>query len=206
MRSFIAALTFCAVALAGCGTDEPVAVDSSDAPTKVADTDVTTWGDGGYGVVLAHGAAFDAASWEAQAIAIADQGTTVVAVEDISTESLQAAVQSLQIDGIGDVALVGGSAGADAILALASAEPEVGDQLILISANTTAELAGEQPKLFVASQDEPGAEVSTQLAESAAGGDNAVELRPGSAHAQNIFDTDQGDALLELILDRIGDH
>lgn len=204
LMTAIAASLLCAVALAGCGTDEQTT--DSDTPSKVADADVTTWGGGGYGVVLAHGAAFDAASWEDQAIAIADTDATVVAVEDISTESLRAAVESLQIDGISDVALVGGSAGADAILALAAAEPELGDQLILISPNTTQELSGGEPKLFVASEDEPVADVSTQLAESSAGDDNVVELLPGSAHAQNIFDTDQGDVLLELILARLGER
>ncbi len=44
-----------------------------------------TWGDGPYGVVLAHGASFDAASWEEQAVRIADQGATVIAVESIAT-------------------------------------------------------------------------------------------------------------------------
>lgn len=169
----------------------------------IAGAEALTWGDGGYGVVLAHGASYDAASWEAQATVIAEQETTVIAVEDISPDGIRAAVEQLQADGIDDVALVGGSAGADAILQLASAEPGLPDQLILLSPNSPVEGLGEEPKLFVASQEEGVAEVSTQLAESAAGRDNEVKLLPGSAHAQGIFKTDQGEAVLDLILQRL---
>ncbi len=170
----------------------------------VGDGDALTWGDGDYGVVLAHGAAFDAASWEEQAVALAEAGATVVAVEDISPESIEAAVDQLNEDGIDDVALIGGSAGADAILQLVSDQPDLPDQLILLSPNTTVEGLGEQPKLFIASEDEPVADVSEELAASAPGNDNEALILPGSAHAQNIFETDQGDEVLEQMVARIG--
>ncbi len=189
----------------GCGSDRDEAGDGTE-EGAVAGAGSLTWGDGEYGVVLAHGAAFDAASWEPQATAIAEQGSTVIAVEDISPDGIQEAVEELRSLGIEQVALVGGSAGADAILELVAEEPDLPDQLILLSANSPVEGLGEQPKLFIASEDEPVADVSTELADLAPGEDNVVELVPGSAHAQNLFDSDQSDRVLELILDRIAER
>jgi pimeloyl-ACP methyl ester carboxylesterase len=183
---------------AGCG--------SSGEEIDVAGSTALTWGDGSYGVVLAHGASYDAASWEEQATAIAEQDATVVAVEDSSPEAIAEAVRQLQEDGIEDVALVGGSAGADAILQLSTAEPELADQLILLSPNSVVDGLGDQPKLFIASEDEPRADVSRQLGESAPGEDNDVVMLPGSAHAQGIFDSDEGERTLTLVLDRLAEH
>ena len=203
MRRILAALPLLAFTLVGCGGTD--AAPSGGSESVAAKDGSLTWGSGEYGVVLAHGAAFDAASWEDQAVQIADQGATVVAVEDTSPDSLKAAIEDLMTDGIEDVALVGGSAGADAILQLASTEPDLADQLILLSPNAPQDLEGEQPKLFIASEDEPVADVSRELAESSAGDDNIAEILPGSAHAQNIFDGDQGDEVLQLILDRLSE-
>ncbi len=165
-----------------------------------------TWGDGPYGVVLAHGASRDAPSWEEQATAIAAQGATVIAVEGIDPETIGDAVRRLQEDGLEDVALVGGSAGADAILRLAAEEPTLADQLVLLSPNTVVEGLGDQPKLFIASKEERVADVSRRLAESAPGEDNEVVLLPGSAHAQGIFDSDQAERTTTLVLDRLAEY
>ena len=205
----LATLLALVAALAGCGSsDQPAGGSaasggSSGTSISINGNDALTWGDGPYGVVLAHGAAFDAASWAEQATAIADQGATVIAVENISPEAIQDAVTKLQDDGISDVALVGGSAGADAILQLASEQPDLPDQLILLSPNGTVEGLGEEPKLFIASEEEPVADVSTQLAQSAPGPDNEAKILPGSAHAQNIFDTDQARPVLDAMLARL---
>jgi len=172
----------------------------------IAGSPALTWGDGSYGVVLAHGASFDAASWEEQATAIAEQDATVVAVEDISPGAIAAAVRMLRDDGIDDVALVGGSAGADAILRLATTEPDLADQLVLLSPNSTVAGLGGQPKLFIASEDEPLADVAHRLADSAPGEDNDVVLLAGSAHAQGIFDSDEADRTMRLILRRLAQH
>ena len=177
--------------------------EGSGSRSQAGGSDVLTWGDGDYGVVLAHGAAFDAVSWEEQATAIAEQGATVVAVEDISTEGIAAAVQQLQDDGIDEVALVGGSAGADAILRLASEQPDLPDQLVLLSPNTVVEGLGEEPKLFIATEGEPGADIPQQLVEASPGDDNQTLIVGGSAHAQNVFDTEQGPEVLEVLLERL---
>jgi pimeloyl-ACP methyl ester carboxylesterase len=198
LRTVTALAAVVLVAACGAGT--------SGEEIEVGGSTALTWGDGPYGVVLAHGASYDAASWEKQATAMAEQGVTVIAVEDIAPAAIAAAVAQLQADGIADVALVGGSAGADAILSLATTEPDLADQLILLSPNTMVDDLGEQPKLFIASEDEPLAEVSRRLADSAAGGDNDVVMLPGSAHAQGIFDSEHGDRTMALILDRLAEH
>ncbi len=208
MRRLLGVLLAALVLLVGaCGGDD-ASGGASGSPEpgqqgQVGGSDVLTWGDGDYGVVLAHGAAFDAASWTDQATAIAEQGATVVAVEDISEESIAAAVQQLQDDGIERVALVGGSAGADAILRLVSAQPDLPDQLVLLSPNTVVEGLGEEPKLFIASEGEPGTDVPQQLVDASPGDDNQVLIVGGSAHAQNVFDTEQGAEVLEAMLERL---
>lgn len=177
------------------GSAERITIDGSEA---------LRWGDGDYGVVLAHGAAFAAASWEAQAVRIAGQDSTVVAVEDISPAGILSAVDHLRDDlGLQAVALVGGSAGADAILQLAADRPDLPDQLILLSPNRMEAGLGPEPKLFIASEGEPLVDIARELAETAAGSDNAVLVIPGSAHAQNIFTTDQAEPVTQAVLDRL---
>ena len=196
------------LALASCGGSPETAStgstgDSAGQTISVAGAPASRWGQGDYGVVLAHGAAFDAASWEKQAVAIADQGASVIAVENIDPDAIRDAIELLQGEGVADVALVGASAGADAILDLASQDPGLADQLILLSPNATVEGLGDEPKLFVASKDEPVAHVSTELAGSSPGEENALMILPGSAHAQNIFATDQAAPVLDAILQRL---
>ncbi len=179
-------------------------VDSGAQRVEVAGEGALVWGKGRYGVVLAHGAAFDAASWEAQATRIAAQRMVALAVEDIAPEAIVAAGRYLMRErGVDDVALVGGSAGADAILELASREPGFPDQLILLSANQAVDGLGPEPKLFIASEDEPVADVSRQLAERAPGDENEAQILAGDAHAQNIFDTDQAEDVTRAILERL---
>ncbi|RZL77318.1 MAG: hypothetical protein EOP32_25380 [Rhodococcus sp. (in: high G+C Gram-positive bacteria)] len=77
---------------------------------------------------------------------------------------------------------------------------------MLLSPTKVVDGLGGEPKLFIASEDEPVAGVSQQLADSSPGEDNEVILLPGSAHAQNIFDGENGesgDAALDAILQRL---
>ncbi|MGI8845657.1 MAG: alpha/beta fold hydrolase [Thermoleophilaceae bacterium] len=161
------------------------------------------WGKGDYGVVLAHGAAFDAASWQKQATRIAGQGMVAIAVEDLAPDSILAAADYLKQKGTKDVAFVGGSAGADAILETATQEPNTPDQLILLSANQTVDGLGSEPKLFIASEKEPRVDISRELSKSAPGDQNEAKILPGDAHAQNIFDTDQGPVATKALLERL---
>ncbi len=170
----------------------------------VGGDEVLVWGEGTYGVVLAHGAAFDAASWEPQATRIAEAGMVVVAVENIDPEAIVAAATFLRDErGATAVAFVGGSAGAGGIMDAVAAGDADADQLILLSPNSVVDGLGTEPKLFIASEDEPVADASTEMAETAEGEDNDALILPGSAHAQNIFDTDQGEPTVQAILDRL---
>ncbi len=207
--AIVAVLLGTLLGLTACGSDEPATTtgtaggeSSGERISLVDDGDALRWGDGSYGVVLAHGAAFDAASWQDQAEAMADQGNSVVAVEDLTPEAMTAAVDRLRDEGAESVALVGGSAGADAALRLLAQDPDLVDQVVTLSANSTVEGLGDQPKLFIASEDESVADVATELAESAPG-DNDVLLLPGSAHAQHVFDGDQAEPALEALLDAV---
>ncbi|MCB1026140.1 MAG: alpha/beta hydrolase [Microthrixaceae bacterium] len=199
-----------------CGSDGTEPIDGSEGSTGSAvpngervDTgagEALVWGDGPYGVVLAHGAAYDAASWEEQAPRIADQGATVVAVEDISPEGIEAGVAFLADErGVDDVALVGASAGAAGTMELVAAQPDLPDQIILLSPNSVVEGLGPSPKLFIASEDEPVADVSTRMAEISDGDDNEALLVPGSTHAQGLFETDQAEPVIDAMLDRLGE-
>jgi pimeloyl-ACP methyl ester carboxylesterase len=215
-RGRVVTLLLAALALLvviGCGGDEggsaggegeAASAGSGGTEVEVDGAGALVWGDGDYGVVLAHGASFDAASWEPLAQRIADQGSVALAVEDISPESILAAADYLRQEvGVEGVALLGGSAGADGILDAVSGQPEASDQLILLSPNSEVEGLGPQPKLLVASEGESVADVSRNLAASAAGDQNVAMILPGDAHAQNIFDTGQGEALTEAILERL---
>ncbi len=204
------ALTLCGCSGPNTGSgsgNEPATGQDADASTgrsiDLGDQRALEWGTGAYGVVLAHGAAFDAASWEAQATAIAEQDATVVAVEDISPEGIAAAVTYLKDKGVDDVALVGGSAGADGILQLAAQQPALPDQLILLSANGVIEGLGTEPKLFIVSRDEPVADVSQTLADNGPGEENTALILDGSAHAQNMFDAPVAGQVLQAVLDRV---
>ena len=207
-----------ASAIAACTTTERVAPLPTP-PTTVAETTTTTqppmattvldapaaivWGDGPVGVVLAHGAAFDAASWTPQAEAIAASGATVVAIEDVTEPALVAATEHLRANGATSVTFVGASVGADTVLRIAARRPGIADQLILLSANLMIDGLGDEPKLFIAGEDEPRADVSQQIADGAAGDRNEVVLVPGDAHAQHVFDSPQSDDVLALILDHL---
>lgn len=203
------ALTLSVVlALSSCGGSAQTSGNASgdNSPGErisIAGSSALRWGDGDYGVVLAHGAAFDAASWEQQAVPIAGQGASVIAVENIDPDAIRDAVEQLRREGVADVVLVRGSAGADAILDLASQEPGLPDQLILLSPHGTVNGLGDEPKLFVASENEPVAHVSTELAELSPGDESEVKILRGSAHAQNIFATDLAGPVLDLMLERL---
>lgn len=182
----------------------PAARGIAETSVRFEETDALLWRAGAYGVVLSHGAAYDAASWRPQAEAISAGGTTVLALEQTSPEDILAALRFLrQACGIAEVALIGASAGASTALIATAMEPEAVDQLIILSGTGDVSTLGDQPKLFVASEGEGLADATRQMAEDAPGASNEALILPGDAHAQAIFMTEQGNDLLQTILNRL---
>ena len=175
------------------------------------------YGAGNRGVVLAHGAKFDKASWGKQAEVLAKSGFRVLAIDfrgygkshgaDKSAagsgekyEDVLAAVRYLRENGAKTVSVIGASMGGGAAgNALIHARPGEIDRLILLAPVPVAEpqrLRG--PKLFVvASGDGLAAKVREQFEK--APEPKGLLILESSAHAQFLFETDQGERLMSKI-------
>lgn len=182
------------------------------------------YGKGDHGVVLAHGGRFNKESWENQARALAAAGFRVLAIDfrgygqsrgpgqsDPLSAPLHfdvlAAVRYLRQTGAETVSVVGGSMGGGAAAdASIEAEPGQVDRLVLLAA-----LAGGPPerikgrKLFVTARNDTTASGAPRLIRIREQYDRAPDpkelvILEGSAHAQFIFQTDQGERLMREIL------
>lgn len=205
---------FAAFSLAGCGgPEEPT--DGGDGPSdgsgaagsgesvEVAGGEALVWGEGDRGAVLAHGAAYDAASWREQAERLAGSGVVALAVEDTSAQSVAEAAEYLKEErGVREVTLIGASAGTGGVLGAAE-DTGLADGMILLSGTGEVSGLGAYPKLFVASEGEGLAETVRTMAGEAPGSRNEALILPGDAHAQAIFASDQGEKLMRTILERL---
>jgi pimeloyl-ACP methyl ester carboxylesterase len=199
--------------LVGCGSSEDSGGggepegDTSGERVSVGDTEAIVWGEGERGAVLSHGAAYDAASWEAQGQELEENGVVALALENTSPENLRAAVDYLKEEyGVRSVALIGASAGAGTVLQAAEKYPEEVSQIILLSGIGDVSGLGTYPKLFVASEEEGISERVSRMAEEAPGGQNEALILPGDAHAQAIFQTGEGEGLMQVILERLEEY
>ena len=182
------------------------------------------YGTGDLGVVLAHGARFDKASWGKQAEVLAKAGFRVLAIDfrgygqsrggDQSApgsgekyEDILAAVRYLRENGARTVSLIGASMGGGAAAtASIHARPGEIDRVILLAPVPVAEperLPG--PKLFVVSRgDALAAKVQGQFEK--APQPKELLILDGSAHAQFLFETDQGERLMKKILEFLSEN
>jgi pimeloyl-ACP methyl ester carboxylesterase len=166
------------------------------------------WGDGPYGLVLVHEEGADAASWELQAVAFADEGMTVLAVEALESGTIVAAIGHLRDEvGLERVALLAAGAGSEAALAVGREQSQLVDQLIVISAagEDVTDL-GPFPKLFVASTGEGAAAEVERMADQAPGDWNDVYVAPGAASGQAIFEGEGGADTLKALLQRLAER
>jgi pimeloyl-ACP methyl ester carboxylesterase len=195
--------TILAVGLVACA-----APGAGDQLTLSDGSAAITWGDGPYGLVLVPEAGADAASWEPQAVAFADEGMTVLAVQVSEAGAIVAAIGHLRDEvGLERVAVLAAGSGSEATLAVGREQPELVDQLILISAaSQDVTKLGPFPKLFVASEGEPAAAQIDRMAEQAPGDWNDVYLADGAASGQAIFDGEGGAATLEAVLQRLAER
>ncbi|HEU5179906.1 MAG TPA: alpha/beta fold hydrolase [Candidatus Polarisedimenticolia bacterium] len=181
------------------------------------------YGAGSKGVVLVHGGRFTKESWEKQAQALVKSGYHVLAIDMRGFGSSKegpaalnlgygspldvlAAVRYLRETGAKSVSIIGGSMGANAATG-ASIESQKGeiDALILLAGGEggpAEEMKGR--KLFVVTRDDAGPagpriqKIREQFAK--APKPKQLLILEGSAHAQYIFETDQGDRLMKEIL------
>lgn len=187
------------VALGGCGAPSGSPMDLPDGSVALR------WGDGPYGLVLVHDAGLDASSWAPQAATFAGKGMTVLALESATPESVVAGLRSL-LDGAGlkRVALLGAGDGAAVAMEAALNEPDLVDQLLVISAVGDAAALAVFPKLFVASEGEPAAGDAERMADEARGDWNALYLAPGNASSQALLsDETAGGPAMEAIIARL---
>jgi pimeloyl-ACP methyl ester carboxylesterase len=210
-----------AVVLGGVATPpEHVSFPTQDGGLVYADM----YGKGGRGVVLAHGGRFTKETWEKQARALVAAGFRALAIDfrgygqsrgpgqsqplgaPLHFDVL-AAVRYLRQHGAKSVSIIGGSMGGGAAAdASVEAEPGEIDRLVLLGST-----GGGKPerlkglKLFIMSRDDLGPGDKPRLPRIRADYERAPEpkelvILEGSAHAQFIFGTDQGERLMREIL------
>ncbi|MGD9711523.1 MAG: alpha/beta hydrolase family protein [Thermomicrobiales bacterium] len=184
----------------------PISTATPSVPTServsVGESEALLWNPSAtHAVLLVHGAMYDAESWRPQVEVIARTGFAVLSLEEIGADDVLAGIDFLRDDcPERRIVVIGASAGASgAMSALASGPDGIAGLIVLAGSGDVSEL-GDFPKLFVASEEEGIAGTIQSLAESAPGDDNRVLILPGSAHAQAVFTTDQGPALLDAIL------
>lgn len=181
-------------------------------------------GAGKRGVVLAHGAAFNKESWDKQAQVLAKAGFRVLAIDfrgygksrgpkqakrlaaPLYLDVL-AAVRYMHKAGAESVAVIGGSMGGVAA-GLASAESKPGeiDRIVFLGSDGGGKPAKIQGrKLFIVARDDPGPGGQPRLVTIRDHYQKAAEpkelvILDGSAHAQHIFATEQGERAMGEIL------
>jgi pimeloyl-ACP methyl ester carboxylesterase len=183
------------------------------------------YGEGSRGVVLAHGGQFNKESWNKQAVALTKAGFKVLAIDfrgygpsrgpgqsDPMSAPLYldvlAAIRYLRSTGARTVSVVGASMGgwaaADASI---QSQPGEIDRLVFLASSPTSHAEElKSPSLFiVARNDTSGGGTDLRLPGIRVQYDRAPEPKKlvivdGSAHAQFLFQTDQGEKVMEEIL------
>jgi len=180
------------------------------------------YGKGERGVILAHGGRFNKVSWTNQAQALVKAGFRVLAIdfrgrgqsrgsqsksgEDGAEYDVLAAVRYLRSIGAKTVSVVGASFGGEAAAdASIEAEPGEIDRLILLAAWTNRppeKMKGR--KLFIVARDDANDD-GPRLPKIRANYEQAASpkelvILDGSAHAQFLFATDQGERLMREII------
>jgi pimeloyl-ACP methyl ester carboxylesterase len=182
------------------------------------------YGSGTRGVILAHGGRFNKESWKKQAQAFANAGFLVLALRfrgDVSNPDgspgsfgshadnaadVLAAVSYLHRTGVTTISAVGASLGGDAV-GDADAQSKPGDIARIVFLGSSGGSAPEKltgRKLFIVARKDSSAS-GLRLPEISKNYQKAPQpkklvILEGSAHAQYLFDTDQGPRLLNEIL------
>jgi len=214
LRAFLATLLLPGFAVA----QEHVSFPTQDGGIVYADR----YGEGERGVVLAHGGRFTKESWKPQALTLAKAGFVALAIDfrgrgqsrgpqsksddDGAEYDVLAAVRYLHKTGAKTVSVIGASfGGAAAADASIEAEPGEIDRLVLLAAwtdNPPEKMKGR--KLFIVARDDANSDglrlPKIQSNYEKAVGPKELVILDGSAHAQFLFATDQGERLMQEIL------
>jgi len=216
MRGCVVVLT--TLALAGCDGTRHVSFPTQDGGIVYADV----YGEGERAIVLAHGGRFNKESWSTQSKALADAGFRVVAIDfrgrgrskggpgsasrnDGAEFDVLAAVRYLRRTGAKSVSVVGASFGGWAAGRAAVLAPGEIDRIVLLAATVEHPERLTGRKLFILARDDfsgggvPRLPAVRKQYERAPEPKELVILK-GSAHAQFIFKTDQGERLMREIV------
>jgi pimeloyl-ACP methyl ester carboxylesterase len=181
------------------------------------------YGESERGVVLAHGGRFNKESWEKQARTLAANGFRVLAVDSRGygksrgpgdSEPMNAplhldvlaAVRYLRTNGAKTVSIVGGSMGGGAAgdASIASQPGEI-DRVVFLGASPNGPADKLKcPTLFIVARDDASADgprlpgIRAQYEK--APNPKQLIILDGSAHAQFLFQTDQGERVMTEIL------
>ena len=181
------------------------------------------YGAGERGIVLAHGGQFNKESWAKQAQTLVTAGFQVLAIDfrgygkshgpgdsDPMDAPLQfdvlAAVRYLRENGAKNVAVIGGSMGGSAAgdASIASQQGEI-DRLILLGAAPTGPANKlRSSTLYIVARDDASSDgprlpgIREQFQKSPK--PKQLIVLDGSAHAQFLFQTNQGDRVMREIL------
>ena len=215
VRAVLAAL---AALLVGCGGPRLVSFPTADGGRVYAHG----YGAGERAVVLAPGGRWTKESWAAQARVLAASGFRVLAIDfrgrgrsrggpgaasrdDGVPLDVLAAVRYLRRTGAATVSVVGASYGGWAAGRAAAAAPGAIDRLVLLAAPVDAPERLGGRTLFVVARDDVRGEGVLRLPEiraayARAPAPKALLILEGSAHAQALFETDQGAPLMAAIV------
>ena len=179
------------------------------------------YGDGEHGVVLSHGARFDKGSWGAQARLLAQAGFRALAIDlrgygqsrgggdsqggrgGEHHLDILGAVRYLRDSGATTVSVIGASFGGGAAArASVAAKPGEIDRLVLLAHSPIEHPERMQGrKLFILARGDSDGRRLPGIHEQYERAPEPKELviLEGSAHAQHIFNTDQGERLMHEI-------
>ena len=158
-------------------------------------------------VVLAPGAMFSKESWYFLAERFQKRGNSSLALNSGSTPDLLNGIAYLQNRGVENIAIVGASAGGAGVLLTLEEQkidPRVDTVILLAPAGGEPLKSKTIRKLFIVSEDDmisSSAEVYN-LYDASADPKVYKELK-GSDHAQRLFDSDQKETVVQLILNFI---